>query len=450
MIGLDRALRLSATSRLALVGAGGKSSVLLKLACSGMRLIATTTTHLAVEQAATFCQWERVEDGEGVDRWSWTDGPVLVTGKKMSDGRVGAPGEMVYGHLLRIAKDEGVPIVVEADGAKKRKLKVPALHEPAIPGWVNHVLVVVGAEGVGKPLSDEWVHRPERFSALAGIAMGEEVTWQAVGKVLLNAEGGLKNIPPNARRSVFINQVETEDQKAGAATLARILLASYDSVLIGALLPKRPEVSAGIHAVYERTAGIVLAAGSSTRMGGKAKPLLMWRGLTLVQRAVETALAGGLSPVIVVAGEEVEKIRSVLIDLDDVIVVENLHWVTGQSSSIRCGLTKVPETTGAVIFLLADQPYVSPVLIMQLQELHTQTMASIVAPRVDGRRANPALFDRRTFMDLNALQGDVGGRGIFPRYMQDWVWLDWQDERLLFDVDTLTDYEHLLEDKGGA
>jgi molybdenum cofactor cytidylyltransferase len=449
VIELEKALRFSTTSRLALVGAGGKSSVLLKLASSGKGLIATTTTHLAVEQASTFLKWMRVEDEVELEAWEWEREPVLVTGRREMDGRVSAPGESVYDLLLRIAKNKNLPVVVEADGAKKRMLKAPAQHEPVVPDWINHVLVVIGADGVGKPLNDEWVHRPERFSALSGIPIGQQVTWDSVGRVLLDAEGGLKNIPVNARCSVLINQVETEEQKAGAATLARMLLRGYDAVLIGAMAPKTLGLTAGVQAVYERIAGIVLAAGGSTRMAGKAKPLLTWRGGTLVQRAVETALMGGLSPVIVVAGEDAPKIRRILAGMD-VEVIENLCWASGQSSSIQCGIKNLPEGTGAAVFLLVDQPYVSPVLIAQLQELHSQTMAAIVAPRVDGRRTNPILFDRRTFSDLNGLQGDVGGRGIFARYMQDWAWLDWQDERLLFDVDTLIDYERLLGDEGDS
>jgi molybdenum cofactor cytidylyltransferase len=66
---------------------------------------------------------------------------------------------------------------------------------------------------------------------------------------------------------------------------------------------------------------------------------------------------------------------------------------------------------------------------------------------VDGQRANPTLFDRRTFPGLMALQGDVGGRALFSKYTITWV--PWHDPSLLLDVDTPEDYQKLLDMDGG-
>lgn len=447
LIDLVRALRLSATSRLALVGAGGKSSVLLTLAASGIPFIATTTTHLAVEQAAQFSSWLRVKSEKDLAETNWPAGSVLVTGQEPKQGRIGGiENEAEFALLLRIATERRLPVIVEADGAKRLMLKAPAKHEPAIPEWITHVLVVMGAGGVGKPLSSMWVHRPELFAELSGLKTGELVSWDALERVLLHEQGGLKNIPPGARRSVLVHQVETDEEKIAAAALARQLLDGYNAVLIGALSPQMPNILPGIETVFERVGGVILAAGGSRRMGGIAKPLLMWRGKPLIKHVVENAMAGGLSPIVVVAGQDAEAICAVLEGMD-IVVVHHLDWATGQSSSIRCGLKNLPQEIGAAVFLLADQPYVSAVMIAKLRELHSRTLAAIVAPRVDGRRTNPVLFDRRTFSSLEGLQGDIGGRAIFEQYRQDWAWLDWQDERLLFDVDTMSDYERLLADE---
>jgi molybdenum cofactor cytidylyltransferase len=78
-----------------------------------------------------------------------------------------------------------------------------------------------------------------------------------------------------------------------------------------------------------------------------------------------------------------------------------------------------------------------------LVERHATTLSPLVAPLTGGRRANPVLFDRRTFPDLLALTGDVGGRSLFARYPVEWV--TWHDESILLDVDTQSDYQHLLE-----
>ena len=82
-------------------------------------------------------------------------------------------------------------------------------------------------------------------------------------------------------------------------------------------------------------------------------------------------------------------------------------------------------------------------MIRALMDTHTASLSPIVAPlvRMD-RRANPVLFDRDTFPDLLALEGDVGGRAIFSKHRVEY--LPWHDERLLLDVDTEADYRRLL------
>jgi molybdenum cofactor cytidylyltransferase len=97
---------------------------------------------------------------------------------------------------------------------------------------------------------------------------------------------------------------------------------------------------------------------------------------------------------------------------------------------------------GGAIFLLADQPQVTPQIIRALVERHAQNMSAIVAPLAGDRRANPVLFDRETFQDLLGLSGDVGGRALFTKYAVDYV--PWHDESLLLDVDTEDDYRKLL------
>jgi len=116
-------------------------------------------------------------------------------------------------------------------------------------------------------------------------------------------------------------------------------------------------------------------------------------------------------------GAVVEPIREVLKDLP-VNIVENTAWQTGQSSSIRAGVTALPSETGSAIFLLCDQPQIPAALLRGLVEIHNQSLAIIISPLVDGKRANPNLFDRDAFQDLLGLQGDVGGRAVFSKYRQ--------------------------------
>ena len=98
--------------------------------------------------------------------------------------------------------------------------------------------------------------------------------------------------------------------------------------------------------------------------------------------------------------------------------------------------------------MLASQVRAVPALdasiLRALLEKHAEELYPIVAPMVMDRRANPVLFDRVTFPDLLALEGDVGGRAIFHKHRVEY--LPWHDERLLLDVDTPEMYQRLVSD----
>jgi molybdenum cofactor cytidylyltransferase len=123
-------------------------------------------------------------------------------------------------------------------------------------------------------------------------------------------------------------------------------------------------------------------------------------------------------------------------------IVHNPQWAEGQSTSVKAGLLALPPETTAAVFLLADQPHIPVELVRALVERHAQTQPPIVAPMIEGRRGNPVLFDHAVFPDLMSLHGDAGGRLVFSRYPITHV--PWNDPNLLLDVDTLEDYERLL------
>jgi molybdenum cofactor cytidylyltransferase len=170
--------------------------------------------------------------------------------------------------------------------------------------------------------------------------------------------------------------------------------------------------------------------------------LLDWRGQSFLRHVIDAATGAGLSPVIVVTGAYASQIDQACAGLN-VKLVHNPAWSEGQSTSLKRGLRALDAEAGAAIFLLADQPQVSAGLIEVLVEAHAASLPAVVAPMVDGQRANPTLFDRRTFPELMSLHGDVGGRALFSKYPITWV--PWHDPSLLLDVDTQEDYQKLLE-----
>lgn len=188
-------------------------------------------------------------------------------------------------------------------------------------------------------------------------------------------------------------------------------------------------------------AGIILAAGSASRMG-RPKLLLPWKGEALIRHAARTALHC-LNPVVVVTGAWEKEIRDSLKELP-IKMVHNTEWAKGQSTSVRTGINSLPKETAAAIFLLGDQPYVPTELIEGLVNEYIQTRPTILAPYVGEKRSNPVLFDRSVFKDLCQIEGDVGARAIFKFHRI--APYAWPDENLLFDVDTPEDYQKLISE----
>jgi molybdenum cofactor cytidylyltransferase len=318
-------------------------------------------------------------------------------------------------------------------------MKAPAKHEPAIPSFVEIVVVVAGLSALGERLGDEVVHRPEGFAELSGLKIGEPISPKAIASVLVHEEGGLKNLPAGARKIALLNQADTDALVSAGRGLADDLLSSFEAVLIAAL-----EKSPDLFAVHERVAAIVMAAGDSKRLG-EPKQLLEWKGKPFVRTVAETALAAKLDPVIVVTGSNADKVGGAL-DRLNVQIVNNPIWPNGQSTSVKAGLAALPKSIGAALFMVVDQPQAPVALIEALLAVHAGSLAPIVAPMVNGQRSNPVLFDRATFADFAQIKGDVGGRAIFSKHQV--TWLPWLDASLSIDVDVPEDYDRLLRQAG--
>ena len=451
---LVQALRLPAAPCLALVGAGGKTTALFHLARQLAPLvIVTATTHLAAHQLYLADRHLVIHKPEDIfqlkkERLS---GVIVLTGDEASPTRTLGLGINLLEVVRTFTDERRIPLLIEADGSRQKPLKAPADHEPAIPHFVPQVLVVAGLSALGKPLTTDWVHRPERFGAITGLEPGDEITPNALAQLLLHPQGGLKNIPPGARVMALLNQADSQELREVAGKLVRQngLLSAYDSVVISSLEGSEAQV----FAAYEPIAGILLAAGGANRyLAGSSrlpKQLLTWAGATFVRHVALSALQAGLSPLVVVLGAYAERVRASLEGLP-VECVMNPDWESGQSTSIRAGLEHLPSKSGAAVFLLSDQPQVPPVLVRQLVETHARGLPAIVAPVVAGQRANPVLFDRVTFPALCKLNGDIGGRALFaegsPTNGSSYVpaWVPWPDPALLLDVDTPEDYQVLL------
>jgi len=162
---------------------------------------------------------------------------------------------------------------------------------------------------------------------------------------------------------------------------------------------------------------IVLAAGFSRRLGS-AKQMARLGDATLLERAVNTALAAGLKPVFVVLREE-QKTAFCVANVDNirpesgVIPVVNPEAPEGMASSVRAGVRAAANAEGVagatgVVLLACDQPAVTAEHLRELARGGDEVVASNYA----GRNGVPAYFPARLFSELLQLHGDVGARGL--------------------------------------
>ncbi|AEV96945.1 hypothetical protein A4D02_18755 [Niastella koreensis] len=188
---------------------------------------------------------------------------------------------------------------------------------------------------------------------------------------------------------------------------------------------------------------IILAAGASTRLG-QPKQLLPWQGVTLLQHAVQTALTVTTQPV-VVTGANGEHLAAAL-DAGQVKMVYNSNWQQGIASSIRCGLQALLNRTPGpdqVIFMVCDQPFVTPGLLLDLINEQQKSRKPIVASAYANTLGIPALFDKSLFPQLLDLQGDTGARRVIAQYGAEVASVEFPEGK--FDIDTQSEYQDLVD-----
>jgi len=192
----------------------------------------------------------------------------------------------------------------------------------------------------------------------------------------------------------------------------------------------------------EDVGAVVLAAGSSSRMGAP-KQLLRFGGQTLLRRAALAALGAGCRPVVVVTGAYAELSRGELRGLE-VLEAVNERWADGMASSIRAGLWALVGAdagASAVVLMLCDQPYVTPEVVASLVAAHSATGRPLVASRYGESFGAPALFARPLFAELAGLEGAAGAKQVIKSHASEAHFVDFPAGEV--DVDTPEDFARL-------
>ncbi|WP_327053433.1 selenium cofactor biosynthesis protein YqeC [Halomicrococcus gelatinilyticus] len=239
---------LSASGVVCLVGAGGKKTTLYRLADALERAVVTATVRIprfddevarltVTEDPASALadddEWplglvpERERTDSGFERYRGYD-PTVVD--RLADAADGAAVDAV---------------LVKADGARSRLLKAPDEREPQLPASADTVVPVASARVVGKPLTEEHVHRPDRVAALTGLERGERIGADDVATVLASGDGGLKGVPDDAQAVPLVNMVDDEALEATARAVAAGVLdrASVERVVLSRMNAPDPVVA---------------------------------------------------------------------------------------------------------------------------------------------------------------------------------------------------------------
>lgn len=222
---LYAALGISSGDVVAFAGAGGKSSAIRALAAEltleGMKVVIAPTTKMFLgdvdDVGPLIISGETSELLSGARDALASTGVVVLGSEKLSKDRVGGLAPEWFREVSGLAD----VVLVEADGARDRPIKGTAAHEPLLPEASTLVVAVGNVVALGKPVGDEYVHRPEVFSEITGHGAGQSITAIAFARAL--SRGSLGNLPKRARAAVLITGVEPGRAMSDAAIVAREL-----------------------------------------------------------------------------------------------------------------------------------------------------------------------------------------------------------------------------------
>jgi len=190
-------------------------------------------------------------------------------------------------------------------------------------------------------------------------------------------------------------------------------------------------------------AGLILAAGESSRMG-TPKATLTYRGRTFLELIVGTLREGGLDRMVVVLGHQAEDIQR-QVEIEPAQVVINPDYRSGQTSSLQVGLRALmADDLEAVLLCLVDHPAVSGETVRRIVAAFRQCGAPVVVPTYHGRRGHPVLIGGQVFDELLALACNAGADSVVRRYRPQTRIVEVEDEGVVIDVDDPESYRRLM------
>lgn len=440
-------IRIGKKDMICIVGAGGKTSVMFRLAqelsSRGMRVLVTTTTAIYYPDRKQYDQIfvSEEEAPELFDKES--NSGITVLGRSVS-----SEGKLlgVNPEFLDIVFMKGIfdCIIVEGDGSKSRPVKAPARHEPVIPSRTGKLIGLIGLDSVGMEVCPEFVHRSELFCAITGCRENDIINSEMISRLVVHEEGLFKSAPAFSERYLVLNKADGEKEMETAADIAQ-KLSDKKHKLAGIIISSTRNST--FRCSPKSVSGIILASGLSRRMGTD-KLLLTVNGIPLIERVIAAASQAGLEETILVCSNET--IASIGRKYG-MKIVDNTDPQLGQSRSVRLGVENSSRLSDGFMFFVGDQPFITAEIINRLIGRFMWEDCSAVVPLYNGKKGNPVIFSSSLREKLTSLNGDSGGRVLLEGLEGKIATVEFDDEKSGFDIDTREEYERVIrvEDENG-
>jgi molybdenum cofactor cytidylyltransferase len=188
---------------------------------------------------------------------------------------------------------------------------------------------------------------------------------------------------------------------------------------------------------------ILLAAGESRRMG-EFKQLLRFQDKTFVEHCVDNLLASRVDKVIIVTGHRDLEVRRAVGDRP-VRFAHNADYKSGMTSSIKCGVQALSESTRACVLALVDQPQINADVINLVINKYEQEPAIIVIPTYGGRNGHPILLDASLNEEILTMDPEQGLRQVVRAHLDQVSRVEVSSRAVLEDCDLPEDYQRMLK-----
>ena len=426
---------------LSVVGGGGKTSLIFRmmeeLTAVGKKVLITTTTHMAYEPDRPFAEGgDIISIKQNLEEHGYTITAALDREKC----KISALSE----EKLKEIKTLADVMLIEADGAKRCPLKVPASWEPVIWKQTDLVIAVVGMDAAGKPIR-EVCHRPECVADFIGKETEEKLTEEDIVKIVLSTEA-LRKCVDGRKYRVLLNKADIQGKSQAAESIADRLEEQGIHAAWGSLKGRDYYIfgeaetgsnkAAQMQSKRVKLAFIMLAAGNSRRFGSN-KLVYEVDGVPMYQRTLRQLQK---------AAEKIPDSRIILVtqpqysEIIDVVkgtgaeVLFNPQPERGIASSMQIGLESAKDAD-ACMFTVADQPWLTAETIIALYDAFQSENKGMACTRHGEKTGNPCVFSKKYYKELMEITGDRGGKQVIKRHPEDVVYSKISDERELQDVD---------------